>query len=364
MRQTSKQGFTLVELLVVIAIIGTLVGLLLPAVQAAREAARSNTCRSNMTQLQKALAQRESSLGGFPGYINNLGVKGTVNQVRASWIVTCFPYLEQNALWEAWSQPQTTVAADFLSPAILPPLEILVCPSDPPVLPGQPSLSYAANAGFLQRTQSQLPFGSEPAPRENPANGVFFDLSRVPQSPAPAAPLVGPQDTFDSNGVQAPAMTMAYIQQKGDGSTSTILLTENIHQVFWAYSEVNDYTASGSATTDEKFHFGVVWESPDIVVDPMSTDDEKARRMNGDLREDTYELVSDITSSGFRHAMPTALHPAGVNIAFVGGSVRFVSDQIEPRIYCQLMTSNRNRSDLFFGGVQEANLAPVSDTDF
>ena len=44
--------------------------------------------------------------------------------------------------------------------------------------------------------------------------------------------------------------------------------------------------------------------------------------------------------------MPNAYHPAGINITFVGGSVRFVSDQIDPTIYAQLMTSNRNRSNL------------------
>ena len=66
MRQSKRNAFTLVELLVVIAIIGTLVGLLLPAVQAAREAARANTCRSNMTNLQKAITQREQSMKEFP----------------------------------------------------------------------------------------------------------------------------------------------------------------------------------------------------------------------------------------------------------------------------------------------------------
>ena len=367
MRQTSKQGFTLVELLVVIAIIGTLVGLLLPAVQNARESARGNTCRSNMSNLQKGLLQRESSLNEFPGYINNLGVKGTQFQVRGSWVVASLPYLEQNALWEAWSQPKTTTAADFIGPSITPQLEILTCPSDPIVIPGEPVLAYSVNAGFLRRSHSLLPSGTT---RENPANGVFFDRSRVPQSPSPAAPLVGPADVFDTNNVSPIVISMGYFQ-KGDGATSTILLSENIHQTLWAYTETADYGSSG--TTDEKYHFGIVWESPDVIVNPSATDDEKARRINGDRTEDSYLVPGDITSDGnadtdtdpdLRTAFPNSYHPGGVNVAFVGGSVRFVNDQIEPRIYCQLMTSNRNKSDLSFGGVQESQLAPISDADY
>ena len=76
-RAKRAQGFTLVELLVVIAIIGTLVGLLLPAVQAAREAARNNTCKNNIKQLQIGLTTRESSLGDYPGYVNELGIAGS-----------------------------------------------------------------------------------------------------------------------------------------------------------------------------------------------------------------------------------------------------------------------------------------------
>jgi prepilin-type processing-associated H-X9-DG protein len=62
--------------------------------------------------------------------------------------------------------------------------------------------------------------------------------------------------------------------------------------------------------------------------------------------------------------MPNSRHPAGVNVAFVGGAVRFISDQIEPRVYAQLMTSNRNKSDLVFGVKQERDLPPLSDGDF
>src|SRR6476619_500503 len=68
----ARRGFTLVELLVVIAIIGTLVALLLPAVQAARETARGHTCRNNMKQLQLALTNMDSTLKRLPGYVEEI----------------------------------------------------------------------------------------------------------------------------------------------------------------------------------------------------------------------------------------------------------------------------------------------------
>lgn len=392
MRHSKKHAFTLVELLVVIAIIGTLVGLLLPAVNAAREAARSNTCRSNLTQLQKALIQRESSLGSFPGYINSLGVRGTNNQIRASWVVLTFPYIDQGPLWDLWSQPDgsdiSSVLGQATNPIGVPELELLICPSDPPTQQGQPNLSYGANAGWVRRSNTELtsiaaeltklstgatPF--LPQDRENPANGVFFDNSRLPlnNSGVFLTPnLVGPSDRYEPSGSDpgiAPLnISVNYLQGKGDGTTSTVLLSENVHQVFWAYTNRDDYTDTG--VPDEKYHFGICWEQPEITVNPSGTLDEKARRINGDTSEDSYIDVVQISqeddgsSGALRRTMPSSRHPAGVNMAFVGGNVKFVGDQIEPRVFAQIMTSNRNKSDLVFSGESEANMAPVGDDEY
>ena len=363
MRHTKKQAFTLVELLVVIAIIGTLVGLLLPAVQSARETARSNTCRNNIKQLQTALLNRESSLGNFPGYIDSLGVKGTANQICASWVVFTFPYVEQVNLWDRWSQPDASNAGyltSLLTSGVgggISELEILICPSDPPEIQGEPHLAYGANAGWIQRSNSLLSGGLN---SENAANGVFFDRCRKFSSDD----LCGAADTFDTNNIGAPTVNTAYISSKGDGTTYTILLSENMHLVHWASGASADYGTSG--TQSEKFHFGVCWEQPDVVVNPSGSADEKARRINGNKGQDSYTTIAEITGglTNLRDAFPSSNHPGGVNVAFVGGSVQFVTDQLEPRVYAQLMTSNRNRSDLVFSGVQEKDMAPISDSDF
>jgi prepilin-type N-terminal cleavage/methylation domain-containing protein len=172
------QGFTLVELLVVIAIIGTLVALLLPAVQNARETARSNTCRNNMKQLQLALTSYDTSLKKLPGYANELfnpngpksntpwGAQMPTQGRRASWIVMCFPYMEQNALWDQWSSRFGTAPA---APAI----EGLSCPSDAPEIPTEPWCSYVGNSGMAFSDASNLN-----DKKESLADGVFVDSNK------------------------------------------------------------------------------------------------------------------------------------------------------------------------------------------
>jgi prepilin-type N-terminal cleavage/methylation domain-containing protein len=106
-----EAGFTLVELLVVIAIIGTLVGLLLPAVQVAREAARRSACTNNLKQISLAVANHESVLKRFPtsglykqawaaGSWNGTDTKESYGSPLLPWTFQILPYSEQAPIFD------------------------------------------------------------------------------------------------------------------------------------------------------------------------------------------------------------------------------------------------------------------------
>jgi prepilin-type N-terminal cleavage/methylation domain-containing protein len=90
-----QRGFTLIELLVVIAVISILIGLLLPAVQQAREAANRIECANNLKQIGLAFHQYELDNGTLP--------PTRVSDMGATWAVLIFPYLEQPNLFAQWN---------------------------------------------------------------------------------------------------------------------------------------------------------------------------------------------------------------------------------------------------------------------
>ncbi len=130
-RTTPRNAFTLVELLVVIAIIGILVGLLLPAVQAAREAARRMSCSNNFKQIGLGLHNYHSTYDRLPyggggttrGLSDNMlpaanPPYGTArqhycNEDRLSALVAILPFVEQQPLWEMWSNPRIEGTNNF-----------------------------------------------------------------------------------------------------------------------------------------------------------------------------------------------------------------------------------------------------------
>ncbi len=98
MNRPRPSAFTLVELLVVIAIIGILIALLLPAVQAAREAARRTQCMNNVSQLILAIHNYEMAHEVFPaGVVNAKGpILNRPQGYAISWVARILPYIEQN----------------------------------------------------------------------------------------------------------------------------------------------------------------------------------------------------------------------------------------------------------------------------
>jgi prepilin-type N-terminal cleavage/methylation domain-containing protein len=121
-----KPGFTLVELLVVIAIIGIMVGLLLPAVQAAREAARRMSCSNNLKQIGLAMLNYESAMKRIPPS----ACVNTYTSTNTSWSIhgRLFPYMEQNTLANQIDLSKGWENYPVLSRMAVP---VYRCPSDP-----------------------------------------------------------------------------------------------------------------------------------------------------------------------------------------------------------------------------------------
>jgi len=105
-----RRAFTLVELLVVIAIIGVLVALLLPAVQAAREAARRSTCQNNLRQLALALHNHHDVRNALPPGSMYFGTC-CEPQMYTNWAIEILPYMEQGNLYQLYRQNEINTSA-------------------------------------------------------------------------------------------------------------------------------------------------------------------------------------------------------------------------------------------------------------
>ncbi len=205
-------GFTLVELLVVITIISMLMGLLLPAVNSAREAGRRTTCLNNEKNLALAMQNFDASKRYFPGYVqkmNPTAANTAAGGYPVSWVVMLLPYLERRELYDLWSQTATnpySATATYYSS-----LMIVRCPSDPPDSTGPNStwLSYVCNRGVNGVNNSALGICQD-------QYTVLADLMANPAETAPTYPNL-PMVRVGTDFVSA-----------HDGATTTLLLAESV----------------------------------------------------------------------------------------------------------------------------------------
>ncbi len=295
-----RVGFTLVELLVVIAIIGVLVALLLPAVQAAREAARRSSCSNNLKQLALALHNHHDTYGKFPaGNVNCSGSSfpncGTGYAYggphKSTWTLDILPFLEADNLYNNYDQSQPTDRDNVNKAVGQTNMSAYVCPSD-------------INTTSLARPESgPRPFDYAPGSYRAVSGltvtrgGPHFDEGNSLDQRNRGLLHVVYGDKSEE--------TMASVT---DGTSNTLMVgeyhttTHNTRRTFWAYGYTS-YNQS-SITAGSPNAFGV----PDFD-----------KCVSGGLNNHSNDCKRAFAS----------LHPGIVNFALVDASVRSVPVTID-----------------------------------
>lgn len=315
-----SRGFTLVELLVVITIIGALTALLLPAIGAAREAARRAQCTNNQNQLAAALITYDTNQQRFPGYWSPHPAQAEGSGgMGMTWISSILPYIEQQQLYDAAYGPGT--AADYLAGASIPYISSLICPSDPPETKEGGPNSYVINTG---RWDSQAPRAAAQARNAMPpdwrGNGV--SMVRFPASIRKA------NQTMDQSQTAATIV---------DGPSNTMLISENIHAGPWWVAK--GPTAGGNWNIWVERAVGMTWEPALDPTNPQRPAN-PIRHINGG-RNAVLSQGQQIQDMNF--ARPASNHTGSVLAAMADRSVRTISEEIDYKVYCLLMTSETNR---------------------
>jgi prepilin-type N-terminal cleavage/methylation domain-containing protein/prepilin-type processing-associated H-X9-DG protein len=327
MNRRSGKGFTLVELLVVITIIGMLMALLLPAVQAAREAGRRNSCMNNVKQLTTATHNFENARHKFPGYgeyrvttntdpddgpttapYSSMPVGKRV--VDVTWVVMLLPYSERNDLWDKWNDPDLSTKGGWLQLHSY--LQLVVCPSNPPeqIGNGTTPLAYVANCGIADGSST----GTGVA--DGQKTGVFFNH----QSWAPAV-------------AKATTMSLDYISGR-DGTSNTLMYSENL--------QATEYVPTNNGTNRRAIleaDVGMIWDG---VTNGSPT------AVPASLAPGAYqEQPRDPYNPNTNFARPSSRHPGVVVVSYCDGHVSTMNTQIDYQTFRHLMTPHGEGAGLF-----------------
>lgn len=295
---TQRRGFTLLELLVVIAIIAVLIGLLLPAVQRAREAANRTKCANYLRQLGLAATQFHDTNQKFPSGGHPPASAGGIPTGGTNLWVELLRYFEQDNLYKKWDyNDNRNNVAGGRNATQAHVLKLLICPSDPlpadvvehsaPITPQWSwgfygMSSYGGNAG----THSMLP-GASPSFPSISRDGIFWIDSSVG------------------------------IKDITDGTTSTLLFGERNHRDP-EYDRRRPVVASGVAPIAQVGKWGFVPGTAGIMANVTL---HSAAPIN-------YRMPTegDVSALWDRTCAFGSGHVHGANFAFADGSVRFVSE--------------------------------------
>ncbi|NOZ40591.1 MAG: DUF1559 domain-containing protein [Planctomycetes bacterium] len=296
MSSPSKRGFTLVELLVVIAIIGVLVALLLPAVQAAREAARVATCKNRLRQLGLALLNYHDVRKEFP-----VGVSGGGAGPRSrciddghGWGVALLPYLEQQPLY------------DLIQPDFEP------CPF---------RTAHGNTRQIIQGGDTMLEVFRCPSSELGPhAEPIFAGLLGYATSDYKASTGLGDSGLFyKTYDGERSGYARVRIADVTDGLSNTIAFGESAY-----YEGIRNWPIwLGAPGTDE------------------------ATLFKTDARAPINCTISPKTISNFSSAIDDdcafSWHNGGAHFSFADGSVHWLVEEIDPQTYWDMGTKNDGR---------------------
>lgn len=216
-RQRSR-AFTLVELLVVIAIIGILIGMLLPAVQMVRAAARRTACQNNMRQIGIAILNHESAHGKFPPGQFWTARVGSSDRSDFSWLSRILPHIEANNIYDNIDFSQPYLSATNL-PSVGSVVQGYLCPStaqrDGDRL-GDIIPNFGGIAGANLGCTDYMGLAGPSSSKTNPATGEDYERQH--------GILIGTKGLpgFDTL-LEPPAVTFGLIT---DGSSNTMMVTE------------------------------------------------------------------------------------------------------------------------------------------
>jgi prepilin-type N-terminal cleavage/methylation domain-containing protein len=324
-----RKGFTLIELMVVVAIIGVLVALLMPAMQAAREASRRAKCQNNLRQLGLALLNFEQANSRLPVGARAQTIPGfSLGSFGSSWWIDILPHIEQTEVFNRFDKKsinngfalinvKNAQLADGLE------MDLMFCPSSP--------LDHFEFVGSIRMA---IPAYVGIAGAGNDEN---FHESRVN-----VCCETSRKGEIGAGGVLIPNASVK-LREVTDGTARTL--------VFGETSDVA-YNALGQARRVEGGHqLGWIAGTNVIGTPPNYAQPHDAYNIITILyppNERNYELSGIDRDHGPNNPFISA-HPGGVNSLTLGGSVLFLADEIQLTILKQAAT----RDDGQVGGVKD-----------